>query len=81
MRSETRESGGLLSMIRQAICQQALVASRSVWNVSGALKARSVPRREMVTSRVHCPEPRTWNVRAVRVKPLYKRGCDTKTAN
>ena len=27
--------------------------------VVGALKARSEPRREMVTSRVHCPEPRT----------------------
>ena len=68
-------------MIRQAICQHASVAARSVWNVSGALNARSEPRRLMVTSRVHFPEPRTWNVRAVRVKPLYKRGCDTETAN
>jgi hypothetical protein len=25
--------------------------------------------------------PRTWKVRAVRVKPLYERGCDTVTAN
>jgi hypothetical protein len=73
-RSDTRQSGGLASMIRQPICQQAVVASRSLANVWGLLKLRSDPRRAMVTSRVHFPEPRTWNVRAVRVKPLYRRG-------
>jgi len=61
-------------MILQAICQQALVASRSVSKVSDPLNARSEPLRPMVTSRVQCPVPRTWNVRAVRMKPLYKRG-------
>jgi len=80
-KSETRLSGGLESMMRQAIRQQATVASRSFGNVSALLNARSEPRRPMVTSSVHLPEPRTWKVRAVRVKPLYQRGCDTVTAN
>jgi hypothetical protein len=66
-------------MMRQAMRQHATVASCSFENVSALLNARKEPRRPIVTSSVHKPEPRTWNVRAWSVNPLYTRGAGADT--
>lgn len=72
-RSRTAHPVTLLSMIRQPSRRHVSIAAISVGHVALLQYARCEPWRPIRKSTVQRFEPRTWKVRGVIVKPLYRR--------